>query len=130
MQLSSSSSKLANYTLIKELLYNFCSIQYYSHIHERVLETLLSVQFSSVAQLYMALCNPVDCSMPGFPVHHQLLELAQTNVHLVGDAIQPSHPQTHVHRVDDAIQPSHPQTHVHRVSDASNHLILKLTSIE
>ena len=37
-------------------------------------------------------CDPMDCSMPGFPVHHQLLELAQTHVHWVGDAIQPSHP--------------------------------------
>ena len=37
-------------------------------------------------------CNPMDCSTPGFPVHHQLLELAQTHVHRVGDAIQPSHP--------------------------------------
>ena len=53
---------------------------------------LLSVQFSSVAQSCPTLCDPIDCSMPGFPVHHQLLELAQTLVHRVGDAIQPSHP--------------------------------------
>ena len=46
----------------------------------------------SVTQLYPTLCNPVDCSMPGFPVNHQLLELAQTHVHPVGDVIQPSHP--------------------------------------
>ena len=39
-----------------------------------------------------ALCDPMDCSTPGFPVHHQLLELAQTHVHRVSDAIQPSHP--------------------------------------
>ena len=38
------------------------------------------------------LCDPMDCSMPGLPVHHQLLELAQTHVHWVADAIQPSHP--------------------------------------
>ena len=44
---------------------------------------------SSVAQLYLTLCNPMDCSMPGFPVHHQLPDLDQTHVHLVGDAIQP-----------------------------------------
>ena len=43
-------------------------------------------------QSYPTLCNPMDCSMPGFPVHHQLLELAQTQVHWVSDAIQPSHP--------------------------------------
>ena len=47
-------------------------------------------QFSSVAQLYPT--APLDCSTPGFPVHHQLPELAQTHVHQVGDAIQPSHP--------------------------------------
>ena len=51
-----------------------------------------SAQFSSVAQSCLTLCDPIDCSMPGFPVHHQLLELAQTLVHRVGDAIQPSHP--------------------------------------
>ena len=49
-------------------------------------------QFSSVTQLCPTLYNRMDCSTPGFPVHHQLLELAQTHVHQVGDAIQPSHP--------------------------------------
>ena len=53
---------------------------------------LEAIQFSSVAQSCPTLCNPMDCSTPGFPVHHQLLELAQTYVHQVGDAIQPSHP--------------------------------------
>ena len=51
-----------------------------------------SVQFSSVAQSCPALCDPIDCSTPGFPVHHQLLEFIQTHVHRVSDAIQPSHP--------------------------------------
>ena len=51
-----------------------------------------SFQFSSVAQLCSTLCDPMDCSMPGFPVHHQFLELAQTHVCRVGSAIQPSHP--------------------------------------
>ena len=51
-----------------------------------------SVQFSSVTQSCPTLCNPRDCSTPGFPVHHQLLELAQTHVHRVGDVIQPSYP--------------------------------------
>ena len=46
-----------------------------------------SVQFSLVAQSCPTLCDPMDCSMPGFPVHHQLPELAQTHVHWVGDAI-------------------------------------------
>ena len=49
-------------------------------------------QFSSVSQLCLTLCNPMDSSMPGFPVHHQLPELTQTHDHQVGDAVQPSHP--------------------------------------
>ena len=48
-------------------------------------------QFSSATQSCLTLCNPVDCSTPGFPVHHQLPELAQTHVHWVSDTIQPSH---------------------------------------
>ena len=44
-----------------------------------------------ITQSCLTLCNPMDCSAPGFPVHHQLLELTQTYVHRVGDAIQPSH---------------------------------------
>ena len=51
-----------------------------------------SVQFSSVTLSCSTLCDPMDCSMPGFPVHHQFPELAQTHVHQVSDAIQPSHP--------------------------------------
>ena len=51
-----------------------------------------SVQFRSVTQLCPTLWDPLDCSMPGFPVHHELLELTQTHVHWLGDAIQPSHP--------------------------------------
>ena len=49
-------------------------------------------QFRSVAQSCSTLCDPMDCSTPSFPVHHQLLELAQTHVHWVGDAIQTSPP--------------------------------------
>ena len=51
-----------------------------------------SVQFSSVTQSCPTLCNPMDCSTPGLPVHHQLSESTQTHVHWVGDAIQSSHP--------------------------------------
>ena len=47
--------------------------------------------FSSVAQSCPIICNPTDCSTPGFPVHHELLDLAQTHVHRVGDTIQLSH---------------------------------------
>ena len=51
-----------------------------------------SVQFSSVAQSCLTLCDPMNRSMSGLPVHHQLLEFTQTHVHRVSDAIQPSHP--------------------------------------
>ena len=51
------------------------------------------VQFSSVQSLSRStLCNPMNCSMPGLPVHHQLPEFTQTHLHRVGDAIQPPHP--------------------------------------
>ena len=53
---------------------------------------LFACQSSSVTQSCSTLCNPKDCSTPGFPVHHQLPEVTQTHVHGVGDAIQPSHP--------------------------------------
>ena len=52
----------------------------------------VSVQFSSVAQSCPTLCRPMNCSTPGLPVHHQLLEFTQTHGHRVSDAIQPSHP--------------------------------------
>ena len=57
------------------------------------------VQFSSVAQSCPTLCDPVGCSTPGLPVHHQLPEFTQTHVHCVRDAIQPSYP---------LLSPSHP----------------------
>ena len=52
----------------------------------------ISHQFSSVAQSCPSLCNPMNRSTPGLPVHHQLPESTQTHVHRVGDAIQPFHP--------------------------------------
>ena len=58
----------------------------------KILWPLISqFQFTSVVQLCLTLCDPVDCSTQGFPVHHQLPESTQTHVHWVGDAIQPSH---------------------------------------
>ena len=51
-----------------------------------------SVQFSSVTQSCPTLCDPMNCSMPGLPVHHQLPKFTQIYVRQVGDAIQPSHP--------------------------------------
>ena len=53
---------------------------------------MYSVQFGSVTQSCPTLCDPIDCSTPGFPVYHQLMELAQTHVHRVSGAIQLSHP--------------------------------------
>ena len=50
------------------------------------------LQFNSVAESCPTLCDPMNCSTPGLPVHHQLPEFSQTHVHQVGDAIQPSHP--------------------------------------
>ena len=55
---------------------------------------LESVQFSWVTHSCPTLCYPIDCSTPGFPDYHQLLELDQTHVHRVSDAIQPSHPRS------------------------------------
>ena len=57
------------------------------------------VQFSSVAQLCLTLCDHMDCSIPGLTVLHQLLKLAQSHVHQVADAIQPSHPKWHLKQV-------------------------------
>ena len=57
-----------------------------------LISTGYSVQFSSVTQSCPTLCNPMNCSMPGLPVHHQLLKFTQTHTHWVGDNIQPSRP--------------------------------------
>ena len=67
------------------------SLQPNLHFHSWLLEKT-SVQFSSVAQSCLILCDTINCSMPGTPVYHQLLESTQTHVHWVGNAIQPSHP--------------------------------------
>ena len=53
--------------------------------------TFSSVQFISVTQSCLTLCDPMNCSIPGLPVHHQPLEFTWTHIHQVGDAIQPSH---------------------------------------
>ena len=73
---------------------NFC-ILYFLNAQQMLLFVSLKaerVQFSSVAQSCLTLCNPMNCSMPGLPVHYQLPEFTQTHVHQVGDAIQSSHP--------------------------------------
>ena len=63
-----------------------------SHAEKDIYHMISLTSVSSVAQLCPTLCNPMDCSTPGFPVHHQLPELALTHIHQVGDAIQPFHP--------------------------------------
>ena len=78
-------------------------------------QTVFAYQFSSVAQGYPTLCGLMDCSTPGFPVHHQLLELTQTHVHWVSDAIQPSHPLS---------SPSPPASIFPSIRDFSNELVL------
>ena len=55
-------------------------------------ESHLPVQFSSVTQSSPTLCDPMDCSTPDLPLHHQFLEFTQTHVRRLGEAIQPSHP--------------------------------------
>ena len=75
-----------------------------------------TVQFRSVPQSCTILCNPVDCSTPGLPVHHQLPELAQTHVHRVGDAIQSSPPLSF---------PS-PAFNLSQHQDFSNQLVLQI----
>ena len=66
------------------------------HVIRRIISVVIYivnlVQFSSFAQSCLTLCSPRDCSMPGFPAHHQLPGLAQTHVHQVSEAIQPSYP--------------------------------------
>ena len=61
------------------------------HIHTGAY-IFIYIQFSSVAQSCPTLCDPMNRSMPGLPVHHQLPEFTQIHVHRVSDAIQPSHP--------------------------------------
>jgi len=87
---------------IFELLFGHCRSHWLQHARLPYLSFFpvfhhLQVQFSSVAQSCLTLCNPMDSSKPGFPVHHQLPELTQTHVHPVGDAIQPSHPSSVIH---------------------------------
>ena len=65
-------------------------LSYFHHHHSR----LHIGQFSSVAQSRPTLCDPMNHSTPGLPVHHQLPEFTQTRVHRDGDAIQPSHPRS------------------------------------
>ena len=73
--------------------FNICqSINVINHINKLKNKNHMIISISSVAQSCLTLCNPMNCSTPGLPVHHQLPESTQTHVHCVSDAIQPSHP--------------------------------------
>ena len=76
----------------KSRLYMFSAFSRIKHFLIAFSSTFSSVQFSSVAQSCPTLCDPMNRSTPGLPVHHQLPEFTQTHVHRVSDAIQPSHP--------------------------------------
>ena len=79
-------------TWLKQLsMHVECEVKWKKERIQTWLLVLHTFQFSLV-QSCPILCDPMNCSMPGFAVHHQLPELAQTHVHRVGDAIQPSHP--------------------------------------
>ena len=78
------------YSLRPNILINLHWISQTSH--KSAMKKEATDQFSSITQLCPTLCNPMDCSKLDFLVHHQLLELAQTHLHWVGDDIQPSHP--------------------------------------
>ena len=83
-----------------------------------------SVQFSSVAQLCPTLCDPMNRSTPGLPVHHHLPEFTQTHIHEVSDAIQPSHPLSSPS--PPAPNPSQRQSLFQRIN--SSHEVAKLQS--
>ena len=69
----------------------YTSVKYCYYCNTTTVAVIIQHQFSSVTQSCPTLCDPMDCSMPGFPVHYQLLEPVQSHVRRVGDAIQPSH---------------------------------------
>ena len=81
-----------SFQLCQENPFTFLCAPGISKRRNQLLSNFPKNQFSSVAQSYLTHCDPMDCNTPGFPVHQQLLELAQTHVHRVSDAIQPSHP--------------------------------------
>ena len=82
-------SNIALYIMPSEIIQ---TEKYKYYVLSRICVNLCWVQSSSVAQSCPTLCDPMNLSMPGLPVHHQLPEFTQTHVHWVSDPIQPSHP--------------------------------------
>ena len=74
------------------ILLTYCWIQFASILLRIFASMFIKDQFSSVAQSWTTLCDPMDYSTPGLPVHNQLLKPTQTHAHCIGDAIQPSCP--------------------------------------
>ena len=70
----------------------FICFVWFTYKHFGYCSFWIYIQFSSAAQSFPTLCDPMNHSTPGLPVHHQLLDFTQTHVHYVSDAIQPSHP--------------------------------------
>ena len=83
-----------NWWIYSHKIYTCYSIYVCVCIYIYIHTICVYIQFSSVTQSCPILCDPMNGSTPGLPVHHQLLEFTQTHVHRVGDAIQPSHPLT------------------------------------
>ena len=84
----------ASLNKIWSLLKKFIWLDLFSHNKsDRIIINFcyIIIQFSSVTQSCLTLCDPMNCNMPGLPVHHQLLEFTQAHAHWVGDAIEPSH---------------------------------------
>ena len=83
------------FTLFMHYSLDLCKhlyVQYSKVLHKGLIYILLRYRCCSAAQSCQTLCEPMDCSMPGFTVLHHLQELSQVHIHGVGDAIQPSHP--------------------------------------
>ena len=85
-----------HYSIFVDGRHTYSTFFFWIHFHKNISFSgsypSFPVQFSSVVQSYPTLCDPMNCSTPGLPVHHQLPEFTQTLVHRVSDAIQPSHP--------------------------------------
>ena len=96
------------------------------HVLKQDTLLLYYLQFSSVAQLSPTLCNPMNRSMPGLPVHHQLPEFTQAHIHRVSDAIQPSHPLSSP--TPPAPNPSQHQSLFQRVN--SSHEVAKVLEFQ
>ena len=91
-----------------------------ANMFQTTCDRVTSVQLSSVSQSCPTLCNPMDYTMPGFPVLHQLPELAQTHVHRVSDAIQPSRPLSYPSPAFNLSQHQGPQDPVFLIASPSH----------